>query len=707
MSELEQARKMSQYELELQLDRMTQRAFPNTLQRAPRKPLTVVDAEIIKEYQKQFNEPVKEYEMEIDPETGEERIATELDGSLKFKVYAKKYRVVPPPELDVVEDRLINIPKDEELATLELELVNVKEFIKGANQAIRKLQQERKDVLKAIDELPTPKKQMKGEYRSGIFVYRANPDYAEEVQDYNREKARLTRKIDEIVIELVESSEGLKDARDHYDKINLIGQRIKTDELLNNAQIAISKKINTERIQAYQDNLNRLNQGAFQQVQMPDETEDDYVNRLQANASEEVINESKFEATMDIKRRFKEALKQLVRSDSIIESVANKIPDEELGIKSEILKRFPLFKKKFVELYGINNKSVVIQDISNFIDAFMKSLEGDNMLLDYLRIVPTVEAKPQGMESQLIESRQDTGLTALQLAEQDKKKVYVIENPSNGRRVYFRVAIYINPEDEDMSEVHLIWSFTGKRDSYREFIPSDDDLSQADIILGRPNSFEEIKTAIKMNKGFIVSQFNRQPYSDKWITFLLTKIEPTSSLDVFDAKYEPDYEFDEKQYGSRMGWGVKADEIPELVNFGKIKLALHKLFYQNVLSIRHMNNGRIDGFNNVKVSDAMVAIIMKLAKGERVIKQEVDGLKKTEQMLYDTLLSLANLHKKTPNNKDATITSMKERMQLIGGEIEAGNDNRALVKELGTIVKALKSFGVISNKEAIKYLSQF
>jgi predicted transcriptional regulator YheO len=120
-----------------------------------------------------------------------------------------------------------------------------------------------------------------------------------------------------------------------------------------------------------------------------------------------------------------------------------------------------------------------------------------------------------------------------------------------------------------------------------------------------------------------------------------------------------------------------------------------------------MNNGRIDGFNNVKVSDAMVAIIMKLAKGERVIKQEVDGLKKTEQMLYDTLLSLANLHKKTPNNKDATITSMKERMQLIGGEIEAGNDNRALVKELGTIVKALKSFGVISNKEAIKYLSQF
>ena len=60
MSEEQQAQKMSQYELELKLDRMTQRAFGDKQQKPPKKPLTTVDAEVIKEYQKQFNQPVRE-----------------------------------------------------------------------------------------------------------------------------------------------------------------------------------------------------------------------------------------------------------------------------------------------------------------------------------------------------------------------------------------------------------------------------------------------------------------------------------------------------------------------------------------------------------------------------------------------------------------------------------------------------------------------
>ena len=178
-------------------------------------------------------------------------------------------------------------------------------------------------------------------------------------------------------------------------------------------------------------------------------------------------------------------------------------------------------------------------------------------------------------------------------------------------------------------------------------------------------------------------------------------------MDNIEATYEPDFEYDGKQYPSVMGWGIKEEEIPEMVQFGKLKLALNKLFFKNILSLRHSNLGRIAGFPNVKVSDDLVAIIMKLSQGSKVIKQEIDALQKSEQMLYDNLLSLANLHKKAPNNKSNTIKELKDRMEIITGLMEAGNDNRLLMKELYQIVHALKSHGVITNSEATKYLSQF
>ena len=708
MSELEQARKMSQYELELKLDRMTQRAFPNTIQRAPRKQLTEVDAEIIKEYQKQFNEPVKEYEMEIDEETGEERIATYPDGKLKFKIVAKKYRVVPPPELDVVDSsQFYTIPTDEQVEDTYNELNRMKKYMDEKNIELKEFDKVRKQLIDYIDNLPKPSRLFKSSSTkptgikglTAVSTRQQNLLFEEEQDKYEGDFNYLTKLLREGDEERKQIVEDLNEVTDLYNNLTSEYQKIDSYTSFNNAEVAKVKKINAVRVKEYQDTLNLMNKGAFQQDQMPNETEEDYVNRLQANAEEEVLVESKYEADMEIKRRFKQALKQLVRDDVIIEQVANKIPDEDIVVKSEILKKFPLFKKKFADLYGINNKSVEAIDINNFINAFTKSLEGDNSLLDYLKTEPIENEKPQEMEIDLTHL---THLTRLQLAEQDRKKVYIIEQPINKRRVYFRVAL-----DADTEEFHLIWSFLGKRNTYREFIPSDNELTPREEAMDIVNSFEEIKNAIKMTKGFIQSKFNNRPYSDKWITFLLTKIQPTSSIDEIPAIYEPNYEFEGKDYPSVMGWGIKSDEIPELVDFGKLKLALNQLFYKNVLSVRHRNGNRIAGFANVKVSDDLVAIIMKLAKGERVIKQEVNGLKKTEQMLYDTLLSLANLHKTTPNNKDITITSMKERMGLIGGEIEAGNDNKALVKELYNIVKALKSFGVISNKEAIRYLSQF
>jgi hypothetical protein len=694
MSELEESRKMSQYELELKLDRMTQRAFGDKVQKPPRKPLSVVDAEVIKEYQKQFNEPVREYEMEIDEETGEERIRLDLEGNPIYKVKTKKFRVVPPPELDVVEEEELHaIPTDEELNIVDLEVQKAKLILDQRKQYFKDMVAVRKEIIKSIDDLPQPSLYLEtAPLQTGIkgirevSTIKKNPNYGKQREVIEQEKERIIARLEEVDANLDFVKAEIDRMIEGLAEYNIGKARLPELRRENEARKAQVKQINSARVKNYQETLNLMNRGAFQQDQKPDESEEEYVARLQANAEQEYTDETLFEADMDIKLKFKEALKKLIRDDAKIEQVANSIRDDEIEIKNEILKKYPLFRKKFLDIYGLNNPAVNVVDIKTFIDAFIKSIRGNDALLNLIQEPETKQ-----------ENR-----TALELAEQDKQKVYIIENPTNFKKVYFRLG-----ESMDDNGLYLLFSLTGKRNSYREFIPSDADLTPPDLANDRENSFKEIKNATGITKAVLQSKFNNKPYSVKWTLWLNGKIDTTTDFDEIPARYENAYEFQGQDYGATMGWGIKSEEIPDIVDFGKIKIALNKLFYKNILSARHKNLGRIAGFQNVKVSDDLVAIIMKLVKGEKLIKQEIDALQKSEQILYDKLLSLANLHKKAPSNRDSTIVALKERMDLIGGSIEAGNDNKDLVKELYNIVHALKNFGVITNKEATKYLSQF
>ena len=710
MMEEEEAKQMSQYQLQLKLDRMTQRAFGDRdkLQKAPKKPLSEVDIEVIKEYQKQFNEPIKVLQYDIDPETGEQVVRLLEDGTPDVLI-TKKYRTVPPPELETVEImKLVPIPSDEELAIAQQNELLIRDAIRELEQEFKDMQAQRKKLIKDLDEQKPPFQDPPRFFQEtylGKPQPRRNPNYVKQLAQVQELRQDAVDSINEFEDMLEQIRNEIIELTDNYQEgvreLRMVGQNVQRNE----AEIASVKKINYERVKNYQETLNLMNRGAFQQDQMPGETEEDYVRRLQANAEEAYTTEALADAELDIRRKFKEALKKIIRDDVKIEQVANSITDNEIKIKTEILKKLPLFRKKYIEVYGLNNPVVSKSDILTFIDGFIQSISGNNAVLSYLEKEPlTVEER--------IEERGNENKTQLQLAEQDRKKVYIVENPNNRKKVYFRLS-----QDFETDFLYLLYSFSGKRNTYNEFVPTDADLTPYDLANDRENSFKEIFKQTQMKPDFLKSQFNNKPYKSKstakssgfnWIEWLGTQIETTTNYDrPFPSEIQPPYEYDERDYPETMGWGIKQEEIPEIVPFGKIKIALNKLFYKNILSARHNNLGRIAGFQNVKVSDELVLIIMKMIRGEKVIKQEIDALQKTEQMLYDRLLSLANLHKKAPNNKDSTIRALKERMDLIGGEIDAGNDNKVLVKELYNIVHALKNFGVITNKEATKYLSQF
>ena len=156
-----------------------------------------------------------------------------------------------------------------------------------------------------------------------------------------------------------------------------------------------------------------------------------------------------------------------------------------------------------------------------------------------------------------------------------------------------------------------------------------------------------------------------------------------------------------------VGFGIQMEKIPEKVTFGKLVLLLDKLYYKNILAVKHHNMISIVGLKNTKVSDKFVKIIMNIIDNIHPTTQEINGLSTQEKQLYDRLIYLAGLNKMMPHTRDKTINDYKKQMKLIEGEIIAGNNSPLLLQELYVVVHSLKDFGILSQKDIKSYLAQF
>ena len=689
MSEAQAAKQMLEYELLAKLDKITQRAFEGTT-KAPLKPLSVVDQEVIREYQKQFNQPVREYEMELDLESGELSIKLDEAGKPIYRI-EKKYHTIAKPDLEVLDyNDLEQMPNEWQMERIHEELADLPKMIETHKKALLHLMEIRKKAVDMINELPSVEVSIpvRPTDISGITERssknKKKSGEREEIIQTTRQRMEAGLQVIDNKIDEVKDKINVED--DNYKGLILALHDLPSKMAENEAKKKIVEQTNLQRIKGYQDTLNLLNKGAFQHDKLPTESEQEYLDRVHQQAEQEYVDDTKDEADLFAKKQFKDNMKQLIRDEVKLELIVNSF---DIEVKNKINKQFPRFKKKFIELYGINNPAVKVEDVITFIKVFDTSVTSEKSLSQYIKSENISEDVPEVKK------------------ENDKNKVYTITNPNNNRKVFFRVAESM----EQNHELYLLYSFSGNRHSFREFKATNSLLDPEEEAKGITNSYDMIKHAVNLNKTALNSFFDKKKYSDKWIYILLKHIETTTDMDPEPAIYAPAFEYEGELYQPTMGWGIKSEEVPETVKFGKIIIALHNLFFKNVLSARHHNNARIAGFPNIKVSDDFVKLIMKLSKGEKVIKQEIDALSSHEQQVYDRLLQLAHLHKSHPlsgeTNENKTVTALKTRMQILEGEMESGNTNPLLKKELYNIVHSLKSFGIITHSEMMKYLTQF
>ena len=149
--------------------------------------------------------------------------------------------------------------------------------------------------------------------------------------------------------------------------------------------------------------------------------------------------------------------------------------------------------------------------------------------------------------------------------------------------------------------------------------------------------------------------------------------------------------------------GVNVRNIPPLMKFGKIYLTADQLYFNNLLGIRNKSNRQVTGIPNIIVSDTLVHLIFKILDGGNITKSDLSVLKPHEKIIYDKLMKLSGLHKTMVNTVDDTLHELKKRLELISGEIEAGNNNKELLKEAHQILFSLAQMNVITHLAASEY----
>ena len=127
------------------------------------------------------------------------------------------------------------------------------------------------------------------------------------------------------------------------------------------------------------------------------------------------------------------------------------------------------------------------------------------------------------------------------------------------------------------------------------------------------------------------------------------------------------------------------------------------MYYKNILAIRQAGGQPINGYTDVKVSDNFIAIILKMLKGDKVAKHDFNLLSEKEQMIYDNLMYMSKLYKNHHNTVDKTVQKMKDRFAVLEGEIEAGNTNSMILKEIYELLFKMSKNNVISGVEAQRY----
>ena len=526
------------------------------------------------------------------------------------------------------------------------------------------------------------------------------------------------------------------------EKISNSTSRIKQIEdnlKLNENRVIDAEQKNKQIVQNYEEGFNLANRGRYQVKQQPNETDEEYIKRIQS------LEMMPFDRTIFEERaatknilKFQNNLKELVRNEIIIGEIVryySGAPEAVFLINSNWKKMLPLL----LQMIGYNNKRMTAEQFASTIDEVVSILADPKPRINITNITPpgalttpagaptTPPATParggppstpargapatpatpaattastsgwfpfngffgsSGTTGTLSSSTSPSTLTIQ--VKNDPKTIHIYNSGTKNNlfiklgefgRTKLRKIMY--SKTTDSKGAYKAISFVNVRTSSNEH--------------GFKNVLDSV--GISLNDTTYEQVFGND--IECRIANIYTHLEKVIKDKI------PTGEFFTGADGI-VGYGIINDNIPKQVNFGKNIILLNKLYYKNILSVKDKNLHAVEYLPNVKVSDNFVDIIFSMTKNKQPSKETISTLSTDEQHLLDTLLYISGIKSSSvSNNKDDIIKELKNKLRLAEGQIKAGNDNPVVKEELKDIIKKLYLYNVVSLKNSKEYLKQF
>ena len=452
-------------------------------------------------------------------------------------------------------------------------------------------------------------------------------------------------------------------------------------DLHNKAIIESNREKNKIKLKEYQEQLNLLNRGAFNMVQEPYESDEDYKQRLISHSQIEAPTEALYDARVYASKEIRNKLKEIIKNDTINDLIANSLTNEQ---KYNIMKEWGSYAKQYKEIYGDYNPTQSVTDLVTFftnpvnVDMFKTFKSRGKVEVAPVAPVAITLAQTENFEM-------DVQNDIIQIERLNK----IADPPQRtGERIFFRVALQPNKAQNHM----VLYSRTGAEDSFVEL------------------KAEPFKTMLQNEYGFqqsLVDEIKERIL--EFTSFLSSNANAIKLMNKFKIKGDVAGKTISKKRGSLQavyGWGIENKEVPPYSQFGNIRINTKKLYYDDVLSIRDKNGYQLQGMSPVKVSPNFTKLIIEILENKPVTMLDIEQLKSNERQLYDHLIAVGKLHKEKPHKIDETTERLKNQLEILEGEFNAGNNNPNIKRQIKTLLYKLHHLGTINSTQIKDYLKQ-
>lgn len=413
-------------------------------------------------------------------------------------------------------------------------------------------------------------------------------------------------------------------------------------------------KLNKSKLQAKSEELNLLNRGRFSIQRQPNETDEEFRKRLletgQATYDEKLVQD---QAEYDTLVKFKQNMKTIIKDgafiDSFIKYLTTTFGYDDLYVYN---KYFKLLEIKYNEVFGdisFDDTDAEREGLKDFFDATIsKTKEG--AIITEAEKVPLAKAKLM----------KETEIMRIRKAEEELNKKYDLNSPKGKAKTNI---------PQEMSKLDLIKKYTKQYSADWVDTSPNDRLALYNLSELKPSYSKPLILGLLMQSGIIPEKF---------------KVSVTEGSGI-----RPKYEANRTH--------------KSMVDFGDIKLDQKLLHGKNRLSVFTKNGSSMTGFPMTHVSDVFCDVIFKILEDKPVSHIDLKQLNQKEKDLYNLLIDIAGFRRDILNDVDTTKENMKKRLTLIEGEIEAGNNNPEIYKELHALLMKMFHGGMITVSSAMKH----